>query len=308
MSKKLNQFVLWTSQKSLNLIKVFVPVKTRLKLKNNMPVFAVKKVWNKYEDDKNWPLPENANLPGIQRYEYSLFSQNGEDGIFRYIFSEIGIKANFFVEIGFEITECNSLRLMIKENMGGILIDGVERTVNNFNEAARQSGYKNVKAINKFIDLENIEQTLMVEGGVPKEIDLLSIDVDGNDYWFWEKIDFVSPRLVIIEFNASLGPELSLAVPYDPLFDRHEKHESGFYCSASITAFTKLANKKGYSLIGCDSAGVNLFFLRNDCLTDNIQTLTPSEVFRPHSSRLKRGFSQEEQYNLIRDMPYITIQ
>ena len=89
MANSLKPFVLWTSQKGLKLMKYVVPQKARLKLKSNMPVFAIRKIWDKYEDDKNWPIPERANMEGIHKYEYSLFSQNGEDGIFRYIFSDL---------------------------------------------------------------------------------------------------------------------------------------------------------------------------------------------------------------------------
>lgn len=286
-------------------LKKIIPLNLRLFLKKMIPVFMIVKVWKK-PDVAIWPIAQNADLEGLDKYEYSLFSQNGEDGLLRYIFSEIGYGSRYFIEIGFEVTECNSLRLMLKEKLGGILIDGEKRSVRKFNKAARRMGIHDVKAIAKFLDAENLREVLD-EAEVPEEVDLLSIDVDGNDYWFWESIDYIKPRVVMVEFNASLGPELSLAVPYDPKFMRHEKHQSGFYCSASISAFNKLAEKKGYSLIGCDSNGVNAFFVRKDCFTENIRQLTPQEAFRPHKMRLKRGFSQEVQYNTIKDMPYISI-
>ena len=304
--KTIRLFILKTARLALKILKWSVPTEARLKIKGHLPVFVVCQIWKKYENP-HWPLPEKAKLPGLSKYEYSLFSQNGEDGILRYIFSQIGYSTRFFVEIGFEVTECNSLRLMVKERVDGLFIDGVERSVKKFNKAAKKSHFSNVKAINKFLDVDNLKDTLLYEGHIPTEIDLLSIDVDGNDYWFWEKINFITPRLVIVEYNASLGPDVSLAVPYDPLFERHKKHDSGFYCSASLTAFNKLAIQKGYSLIGCDSAGVNAFFMRNDCLTDKFPVLTPAEAYRPHASRINRGISQEEQFNMIKDMPYVTI-
>lgn len=299
-------FILKTARLALSVLKWAVPTEARLKIKGHLPVFVVRQIWKKYEN-QYWPLPEKENLPGLAKYEYSLFSQNGEDGILRYIFSQIGYSTRFFVEIGFEVTECNSLRLMIKERVDGLFIDGVPKSVLKFNKAAKKTHFSNVKAINKFLDVDNLKDTLLNEGKVPAEIDLLSIDVDGNDYWFWENIDFINPRVVIVEYNASLGPDVSWAVPYDPLFERHKKHSSGFYCSASLAAFNKLAIQKGYSLIGCDSAGVNAFFMRNDCLTDKFAVFSPAEAFRPHASRIKRGISQDDQFNMIKDMPYVTI-
>ena len=285
--------------------KKVIPLKTRLALKKSMPVYVIQRIWKK-DDVETWPVPANAHEQGLAKYEYSLFSQNGEDGILRYLFGEIGYCSRFFVEIGFEVTECNSLRLMLKEKLSGLLIDGEERAVKKFNEAVRHMRINNVKAVARFLTADNL-QTVITSAGVPEEIDLLSIDVDGNDYWFWERIDFLNPRIVMVEYNASLGPEVSLAVPYDPAFRRHQKHTSGFYCSASLTAFNKLAEKKGYSLVGCDSSGVNAFFIRKDCITLNIRQLIPQEAFRPHQMRLKRGFSQEMQFETIREMPYVTV-
>lgn len=270
--------------------------------------FQIHEIW-KRTDPPNWPLPELREKQGIEKYEYSLFSENGEDGILRYLHSEIGFRPNsrLFLEFGFAVTESNSLRLMIKEGFGGVFIDRSELSVKQFNKAAQSFGITNVRAINTFLNLENLETTIK-ESGLPEEIDLLSIDVDGNDYWFWEKIRSLSPRIVVIEYNASLGPELSLSVPYDPLFDRHQKHPSGFYCGASITALERLGKRKGYSLIGCDSNGVNAFFIRKDCLTQNMNVSMPQSAYRPHKSRLERGFSPENQFGIIKDLPFISIE
>jgi hypothetical protein len=263
-------------------------------------------IW-KRTDPPNWPLSELTRKQGIERYEYSLFSQNGEDGILRYLYSEIGFRSRLFLEFGFAVTESNSLRLMLKEGFGGAFIDGSESSVKHFNDAAQSFGITNVKAIHTFLNLKNLESTIF-ESGLPEEIDLLSIDVDGNDYWFWEGIKYLSPRVVTIEYNASLGSQLSLSIPYDPLFDRHQHHTSGFYHGASITALEKLGKEKGYSLIGCDSNGVNAFFVREDCLTPNVNALPPQLAYRPNKSRLERGFSIEDQFRLIEDLDYISIE
>jgi len=304
--RAINNIMMRFFKLSFKILKKLFPLQLRLIMKKSLPVFIIREIWKK-PDIEIWPIPANLSKEGLEKYEYSLFSQNGEDGILRHIFSEIGYKNRYFVEIGFEVTECNSLRLMLKDKLSGVVIDGSAVSVNKFNKAAKRMHIENVMAVNKFLDVENLKP-VFAQAGVPEEIDLLSIDIDGNDYWFWNAIDFVNPRVVIVEINASLGPDLSLAVPYDPAFMRHQKHKSGFYCSASLTAFTKLAEKKGYSLIGCDSKGVNAFFIRKDCITENIRQQTPKEAFRPHLMRLKRGFSQEMQYDTIKDMPFVSIE
>lgn len=295
---------------NLLLLKKIIPRPFRHFLKKFAPkrsmIHMVHEIW-KQADPPKWPTSESTGKQGLEKYEYSLFSQNGEDGILRYLFSEIGFRFKFFLEFGFNVTQNNSLRLMLKERFGGVFIDGSELSVKQFNEAAQSFGISNVKAINKFLNLENLEFTI-IESNLPEEIDLLSIDVDGNDYWFWEGMKYLSPRIIVIEYNASLGPELSLSIPYDPSFDRHKKHRSGFYCGASITALEKLGKKKGYTLVGCDSNGINAFFVRADCLTPHLSELSHQAAYRPHKNRLERGYSLEDQFRIIKDLPFVNIE
>lgn len=110
--------------------------------------------------------------------------------------------------------------------------------------------------------VENIERTIE-ELNIPKSLDILSIDIDGSDYWIWKAINNINPRIVVIEYNAAFGMNRSVTVPYEPDFDRFKKHKSGYYHGASLKALTKLGKEKGYSFICCDSNGVNAFFIRD---------------------------------------------
>ena len=270
-----------------------------------MLVAVTAKEWSRKEP-ATWPLPEFRDRNGLERYEYSLFSQNGEDGILRFLFSKIGFSSRKSLEFGFGALQNNCLRLVLHENFAGVFIDGSEKNVAQFNKAAERLGVSSSRAIHRFLTLENLESTIR-ESGLSGEIDLLVIDVDGNDYWFWDAIHCLSPRVVVIEYNASLGADLSLTVPYDPSFKRFEKHPSGMYCGASLTALTRLGARKGYSLVGCDSNGVNAFFVRNDLLPSEIEPQTPQTAHRPHRRRVERGFSEKNQLDLIREMPYVEI-
>jgi hypothetical protein len=258
------------------------------------------------KDRQNWPPPGADPAAGLQQYEYSLLSQNGEDGILRFLFSEVGFDSRYFVEFGFGAQQCNSLRLILHENFKGLLMDGSRENCDFFDIAAAKRGISGVEAVCTFLDRENLEP-LILEHDIPKEIDLLSLDVDGNDYWFWEALERISPRVVCIEYNAGIGPALSWTVPYDPQFERFAKHPSGFFHGASLKALEKLGRQKGYRLVGCDSTGTNAFFLRGDIEAPNIPTLTSEEAYRPHGNWLGRGFSEAEQLEIMKGMPYVEV-
>ncbi len=262
----------------------------------------VASLWNK-PDRNQFPPRSLADVPGLARYEYSWLSQNGEDGILRYLFDEIGFESRWFVEFGFGASQCNALRLMLKEDFHGLLMDGSKDNVDYFRYAADRHGCDRVTARQVFITRDNLK-AMIAEAGVPREIDFLSIDVDGNDYWFWQLLECVSPRIVCIEYNAGIGPDLSWTVPYDASFERFAKHPSGFYYGASLAALEKLGKQKGYYLIGCDSTGTNAFFLRDDIHIDGVTALTAREAYRPHANWLQRGISEAEQLAFMQSMPY----
>jgi hypothetical protein len=271
-------------------------------------LFPIHILWRRKDlSTQEFLKQKKVNKQGLEAYEYSLFSQNGEDGILRYLFSEIGASSKTFLEFGFGVVQNNSLRLILKEGWGGVLIDGLGASVKAFNKALQKFGIPNVRAIQQFLDLQNLRATIL-DSGLPEQIDLLSIDVDGNDYWFWKDIlSYLNPRVVVIEYNASLGPELPLVVPYDPFFAFHEKHPSGFYHGASLTALVRLAHEKGYALIGCDSKGVNAFFVRRDCLSSSVTEVLPAIAYRSNARRIKKAGSLEEQFRIIKDMPFIHV-
>jgi hypothetical protein len=138
------------------------------------------------------------------------------------------------------------------------------------------------------------------------EIDLLSLDVDGNDNWLWQAIQCVSPRVIVVEYNASFGAERAVTVPYEPLFDRHEKHPSGFYHGMSLQAAAKLGHSRGYSLVQCDEYGVNAFFVRDNEL-NGLQAIDPHDAYLPHFNRLSRGYTQEAQQEIVYSLPLVEI-
>ena len=181
----------------------------------------------------------------------------------------------------------------------------LSQNVDFFNFAAKKHGIDDrARAVQVFITRANLEN-LITSNGVPRDIDFLLLDVAGNDYWFWETLECVSPRVVCIGYNAGLGPDPSVTVPCDDAFERFSKHPSGFFHGASLVALTALGKHKGYYLIGCDSTGTNAFYLRDDVRIEGVvPELTPREAFRPHANWLGRGISEAEQLEFMAEMPY----
>ena len=259
---------------------------------------------------KKWQIQdipeENETNKELSFHEASLFSQNGEDGIIRYIFSQIGFESRYFVEFGFGAHQCNSLRLILHENFKGLMMDGSEEQCRIFNLTCKAKGISDVHAVNAFIDRDNLEH-LIRSNNIPAEIDFLSIDVDGNDYWFWRCLQCINPRVICIEYNSGIGSKYSWTIPYNKEFERFSAHPSGFFAGASIKALESLGEKKGYRLVGCDTTGTNAFFLRNDLGNNQIPTLRASEAFRPHQNWIQRGISQDQQLEIMKLMPYIEV-
>ena len=242
----------------------------------------------------------NSNNFDISKFGMKIYSQNEEDGIILYILKHIGVKTKKFVEIGVENgTECNTTNLLKNFNWKGIQIEGNK---NLYNDAKIQlkkilgKKINNLKLLNSFITKENVNNIIKKNLGsninFKKEIDLLSIDIDGNDFWIWKSIKCIKPRLVIIEYNSFFGPYKSYVIKYDPKFSWDHINNKAYY-GASLKALEKLGKQKNYRLVGVDNNGVNAFFVRNDLAKKiNIKSKKVSQIFIDN----KREFRNTQQY------------
>ena len=137
---------------------------------------------------------------------------------------------------------------------------------------------------------------------------MLSIDIDGNDYWIWESIDCINPRVIVCEYNSVFGSEKKVTVPYKTDFVRSKEHNSELYFGASLAAFCDLAEKKGYDFIGTSSAGVNAYFVRKDLSSPFIK-YQPENGFNESANRDSKNEKGEllflrhhERLNLINNL------
>lgn len=213
-------------------------------------------------------LYENPKYKGTKRvthYGKTVFSQNGEDGIIHEIFNRIGTTNKFFVEFGVESgIECNTALLLLKK-WRGLWIEADDECFTqiqvNFKECIEKNQL-NVK--NAFITPENIEG-IFDEFNIPKEPDLMSIDIDSTDYWVRKAISNYHPRVLIMEYNAAYFPPIVwIKKKTEPIWNED------INMGASLQAIHDLNKLKGYSLIGCDFNGVNAFFVRDDCYDEEL--------------------------------------
>jgi hypothetical protein len=222
--------------------------------------------------------PRHADPKRLLRYGFKMYSQSDEDGIIQEIFNRIGTTNRKFIEFGVEAgLECNTAKLLL-EGWSGLWIEAAPQyaaAIRNNLRGFIEGGQ--LKLAESMVTAENINK-LIAAAGLAGEIDLLGIDIDNNDYWVWKAIDAVTPRLVVIEYNPTLRPPLSLVVPYRP-----DAHWDGTnYFGASLEALVRLGTSKGYRIVGCNISGGNAFFVRNDLGADAfLEPATAAEHYEP---------------------------
>ncbi|MBV9988529.1 MAG: hypothetical protein JO301_12685 [Chitinophagaceae bacterium] len=196
----------------------------------------------------------------LNRFEFQAFSQFGEDGIIQEIFKRIGTTNKYFVEFGVEDgTETNTTYLLYN-GWQGVWLDGSTEHTNSIRSScAKAIADKRLTVLTNFITAENI-QSLFQQASTPAEFDLLSIDIDRNDYYVWKAIDAYKPRVVIIEYNSIYRPGCHFVVDYDPA----AMWDGSSNTSASLEALYQLGLEKGYTLVASSFSGVNAFFVRQD--------------------------------------------
>jgi len=209
--------------------------------------------------------------------EFRVFSQWGDDGIIQYLIHNVPIPNDTFVEFGVEdYREANTRFLLLNDNWRGVIMDA---SAENMARVQHEDLYwrHDLTAVCDFISRENINQ-LISGAGVTGPIGLLSVDIDGNDYWVWEAIDTVDPAIVIAEYNSVFGSRKAVSVPYDPKFRRTQAHSSNLYWGCSLRALCVLAERKGYAFVGCNSNGNNAYFVKR-ALCENLLVKTPDEGY-----------------------------
>ncbi len=247
------------------------------------------------------------NINSLTEIEFKVFSQFGEDGIIQYLINIIPIKNKVFIEFGVQdYQESNTRFLLMNNNWEGLIIDSNKRHIEFIKNDEIYWKY-NIKAVCEFITRENMNDIFRLNG-FEGDIGLLSIDIDGNDYWVWDAITIISPRIVICEYNSVFGYRHAVTIPYVADFNRTKAHYSNLYFGASLPALCFLARKKGYIFVGSNSTGSNAFFVRKD-LANSIINVVPEKGYvcsKFRESRDSTGqltyISGENRSQLIEDL------
>jgi hypothetical protein len=245
--------------------------------------------------------------------EFKVTSQWGDDGIIQYLIANVPIQSDTFVEFGVEdYGEANTRFLLVNDNWRGLVMDGSSEYMAALRETELHWRY-DLTALGAFITRENING-LIGDAGFRGPLGLLSVDLDGNDYWVWEAIDVVDPAIVIVEYNSVFGVKRAVTVPYAPDFRRGHAHSSNLYWGVSLRALCLLAARKGYVFVGRNSNGNNAYFVKR-ALAGNVRELTPEEGYvlsryreaRDPEGRLtyKRG---DERRAVIADMQVMDVE
>ena len=200
----------------------------------------------------------SRDLDSINGLEYKITSQNNEDGIINYIFSKIP-NNKYFVEIGFEFYECNSLNL-IKNGWTGKLIDqSKDDCLALKNLTSFFYPNSKIQILNKKIYKENINDLVFSDLN-GKKIDFFSLDIDGNDYWILKELNVQNIKVICCEYNHYIGNNVKKTIPYNP---NHKFKNDGCH-GASLGAITELLESKGFNLIAVESSGTNAFFIKKE--------------------------------------------
>ena len=243
-------------------------------------------------------VPDLSNPKWLQEKEFSVYSQFGDDGIIQFLINLLNLKKKNgkFIEFGVaDYFESNTHFLLINNRWEGFVMDGDKKNMNTLKSSPIFWKY-NLKAKSEFITRENI-QNLLKSSSFDK-IELLHIDLDGNDYWIIESLDLktFNPDILILEYNAVFGPNKFISVPYDDKFNRFDAHYSGKYFGASLSALNYIAEKKGYYFIGCNSAGNNAYFLLNKYIS-KIPKINITEGYQTAGFREARNKNGELIYS-----------
>jgi hypothetical protein len=239
---------------------------------------------------------KDVHFAKLEDAEFQIFSQWGEDGIVQYLVQNLDIEHKTFVEFGVEtFREANCRFLMQKDFWSGMVIDGSAKNI----ATIKQSNFfwlYDLTAVEAFITRDNIAG--LIAGAPFDGLGILSVDIDGVDYFVLEALGHLTPSIIIVEYNGLFGPTAKVSVPYSADFWRTKAHHSNLYYGASLRAFDHLLSNRGYRLVGGNAAGNNAFFVRSDLINSKIQPVSVDAAYRKTS--FAEGRNADGSLNFVR--------
>ena len=244
---------------------------------------------------------DDLPLPTFDQAQFRAYSQNGEDGILLLLFAVIGTSNKKVVEIcAGDGVECNAANLIVNHGWHGLLVDGDAENLALGNKF--YSEHPNTRILGApvfkqaWVTAANVNR-IVHEAGFAGDIDLLSLDIDGNDYWILSALTEIRPRAVVLEYQTAWGPDHSVTQRYEEDFHINQvaPNRSLPRCGASLAAFNKLLKGRGYRLVGKERNCFNAFFLRDDVGLDHFPEIPLDECFDHPVARFR--IRNREQYS-----------
>ena len=242
---------------------------------------------------------------------FRAYSQFGEDGVIQWLIARVPIASRNFVEFGVEdYRESNTRFLLEHDGWSGLILDAGTAHIR-FVRSTDLAWRGVIDARSTFVTAENINELLSDQ---PVDTGLLSVDINGMDYWVLSAISVIRPLIVVCEYNSLFGPDAAVTVPYEPTFDRTAAHHSTLYFGVSISALAHWAREHGYRLVGGSAEGVNAFMVRDDVAGDlpdlsghEAWVATPVRQARDASGRLTYLTGLAAQRQVIAGLPLVDV-
>ncbi|MFT5581741.1 MAG: hypothetical protein ACI9G9_001000 [Psychromonas sp.] len=283
-----------------------IPAQIKHVLKKRLLYYKIKSRFSKEEtraQKELFKLGESCTaeqLPALWKNAgRKVFSQFEEDGLLLFVISQMDELPKTYLEFGADDgINSNTANLHFHHDWTGLYLDGNKKAIERGRHFYKKWGnpkVANPTFINDFIRVDNINQ-LITKGGLKGDIGLMSVDIDGNDYWVWEAIDTISPQIVIIETHNEFGTH-DIVVPYDPDYFYPGKHPE--YHGASPVAMTNLAKHKGYRLVGANELGFNFIFIKEG-LAPQLPTVEVESLLQ-HPSNVEA----QARFEAVKDWDYI---
>ena len=254
-------------------------------------------------------VDEGRTLPRIADIGFQCHSQTDEDGILLFLFSILGVSKKLCVEIcAGDGIECNSANLILNHGWHGLLVDGNKELVEQGRRFYRHSPQTCIfppTFVNSWLTRQGVNE-LITSNGFSGEIDLLSLDLDGIDYWIWEAIEAVTPRVVVVEYQDILGPDRNWTVPYADNFSASAYPKTDGmpdFAGASLGAFAKLGRRKGYRLVCVNRYGFNAFFVKNGLGEELLPEIAVGQCF----GHPKVIWGMRERFPAVKDLPWVEV-
>jgi hypothetical protein len=240
---------------------------------------------------------EGVPLPDFREAGFRVFSEGDEDGILLLLFAALGAPTRTLVDVGAGwLRGSNSANLLLHHGWDGVLIEAVPERARELDEAFRSRPDTDLfppRVLAARVTRDDVNDKIRAGLG-GRDADLLCIDIDGLDYWIWQAISCIRPRVVLIEYLPIWGPELSLTVPYRDDFEPVYAGRFGIYGGASLAALVKLGRQKGYRLVGCQRYGYNAFFVRDDLGAALFPEVSAASCFaHPYTAWMRDAFLEQ---------------